>query len=62
MYVNDGPPILGGRELVEWGTPDASYPLITPAASPNVTVTEMFQGKSTIAFHKARWEDMRPNL
>jgi hypothetical protein len=42
----------------EWGTPDASYPVITPAANPNVKVTEMFQGKGTIAFHKARWEDM----
>ena len=42
----------------EWGTADASYPVITPAANPNVKVTEMFQGKGTVAFHKARWEDM----
>ena len=42
----------------EWGTADASYPVITPAANPNVTVTEMFQGKGSVEFHKARWEDM----
>ena len=42
----------------EWGTADGSYPVITPAANPNVTVTEMFQGKGSVEFHKARWEDM----
>ena len=42
----------------EWGTADVSYPVLTPAANPNVTVTEMFQGKGTVAFHEARWEDM----
>ena len=42
----------------EWGTADVSYPVLTPAANPNVTVTEVFQGKGTVAFHEARWEDM----
>lgn len=42
----------------EFGTPDASYPVITPAANPNVKVTEMFAGKGTVKFNKARWEDM----
>ncbi|WP_163338498.1 acetoacetate decarboxylase family protein [Desulfopila sp. IMCC35008] len=42
----------------EFGTADASYPVITPAANPNVKVTEMFAGKGTIKFHKTRWEDM----
>ena len=42
----------------EWGTADASYPVITPAANPNVKVTEMFAGEGSVKFHKARWEDM----
>lgn len=42
----------------EWGTADVSYPVLTPAANPNSKVTGMQQGRGTIAFHKARWEDM----
>ncbi len=42
----------------EYGTADASYPVITPAANPNVKVSEVLQGKGTVKFNKARWEDM----
>ncbi len=42
----------------EWGTADASYPVLTPAANPNVKVTEMYAGKGSVEFLKARWEDM----
>ena len=42
----------------EWGTADVSYPVLTPAANPNVQVTEVLQGEGTVAFHEARWEDM----
>lgn len=42
----------------EWGVADISYPVLTPAANPNVKVTKVLQGKGSVAFHKARWEDM----
>lgn len=42
----------------EWGSADASYPVITPAANPNVKVSEVFAGEGSVKFHKARWEDM----
>ena len=42
----------------EWDTADVSYPVLTPAANPNVQVTEVLQGEGTVAFHEARWEDM----
>ncbi|MCX2744155.1 acetoacetate decarboxylase family protein [Mangrovivirga sp. M17] len=42
----------------EWGKADVSYPVLTPADNPNVKVSEVFQGKGTISFKKARWEDM----
>ena len=42
----------------DYGTADASYPVITPAANPNVKVSEVLQGKGTVKFNKARWEDM----
>ena len=42
----------------ECGTADVSYPVLTPAANPNVTVTKVLEGKGSVAFHRARWEDM----
>ncbi len=42
----------------EWGTADASYAVLTPAANPNVKVSEMYSGNGSVTFHKARWEDM----
>lgn len=42
----------------EFGAADASYAVITPAANPNVTVTDMYQGQGTVKFRETRWEDM----
>ncbi len=42
----------------EWGTADASYAVLTPEENPNWTAKEESQGKGTVEFHKARWEDM----
>lgn len=42
----------------EWGTADVAYPVLTPAANPNVTVHKVLQGQGKVQFHKARWEDM----
>ena len=42
----------------EWGKAEASHAVLTPAANPNDKVTEMYVGKGSVKFHKARWEDM----
>ena len=42
----------------EWGTADAAYAVLTPAATPNRKVLERWQGEGTLEFHHARWEDM----
>ena len=42
----------------EWGKPDVSYAVLTPSASPNTVVKEMWRGEGTVQFHKATWEDL----
>jgi len=42
----------------EWGTADAAYAVLTPAATPNRVVKERWLGAGTVQFHHARWEDM----
>ena len=42
----------------EWGTPDVSYAVLTPAGTPNRVVKERWQGEGTVQFHKAAWEDL----
>jgi hypothetical protein len=42
----------------EWGTADAAYVTLTPAATPNRIVRERWVGEGAVRFHRARWEDM----
>ena len=42
----------------EWGKADASYAVITPAGGSTQRTLEMWRGKGTVKFHRARWEDM----
>ena len=42
----------------EWDKADVSYPVLTPAQTPNRVVQEKWQGQGTVEFHKARWEDL----
>ena len=42
----------------EWGTADVSYPVLTPAYTPNRRVLEQHIGEGRLQFHKATWEDM----
>ncbi len=42
----------------EWGTPDVAYACLTPAATPNRRIERRWTGSGTVAFHRARWEDM----
>jgi hypothetical protein len=42
----------------EWGKADASYAVITPAGGSTARTLEMWRGKGTVKFHRARWEDM----
>ena len=42
----------------EWGKPDVSYAVLTPSASPNTVVKEMWRGEGTVQFYKATWEDL----
>ena len=42
----------------EWGTADAAYAALTPAATPNRMVRERWVGEGSAQFHKATWEDM----
>jgi len=42
----------------EWGKADASYAVITPAGGSTQRTLEMWRGKGSVTFHRARWEDM----
>lgn len=42
----------------EPGVADVSYPVFTPAATPNNVIKEKWVGDGTVEFHKAAWEDM----
>jgi hypothetical protein len=42
----------------EWGEPDTSYVTITPSATPNRVVKEMWRSEGTVQFHEATWEDL----
>ncbi len=42
----------------DWGTADAAYAVLTPAATPHRQVTGTWTGQGTLTFHHARWEDM----
>ena len=42
----------------EWGTADVSYPVLTPAYTPNRRVLEQHVGDGRLQFHSATWEDM----
>jgi hypothetical protein len=42
----------------EWGKADASYAVITPAGGSTQRTLEMWRGKGSMKFHRARWEDM----
>jgi hypothetical protein len=42
----------------EWGMPDASYAVLTPADAPNRVVKERWKGEGTVQFHRATWEDL----
>jgi hypothetical protein len=42
----------------EWGKADAAYATLTPAATPNRVVTEVWRGSGKVQFHKATWEDL----
>lgn len=42
----------------EWGTADSAYAVLTPAETPNRIVKEIWRGEGTVAFHRARWEDL----
>jgi hypothetical protein len=42
----------------EWGKADASYAVITPAGGSTQRTLEMWRGKGSVKFHRARWEDM----
>jgi hypothetical protein len=42
----------------EWGKADASYAVITPAGGSTQRTLEMWRGRGTVKFHRARWEDM----
>ncbi len=42
----------------EWGKEDSAYAVITPAANSNQRVLEQHAGDGSLAFHRARWEDL----
>jgi len=42
----------------EWGAEDISYPVMTPATGGHRKVLEHATGDGTIAWNKARWEDL----
>ena len=42
----------------EWGKADIAYATLTPSASPNRIVKEMWRGEGTVQFHEATWEDL----
>jgi len=42
----------------DWGEADASYAVMTPAATPNRKVTAQWTGNGSLEWNHARWEDM----
>jgi len=42
----------------EWGTPDVSYPVLTPSGQGNSRIEARWRGAGDVRFHAARWEDM----
>jgi quinol monooxygenase YgiN len=42
----------------EWGMPDVSYAVLTPADAPNRVVRERWTGEGTVQFHRATWENL----
>jgi hypothetical protein len=42
----------------EWGTADACYAVLTPAANPNRVIQSMQRGTGEVHFHHAHWEDL----
>jgi len=42
----------------DWGEADASYPVMTPAETPNRKITAQWTGSGSVAWNRARWEDM----
>jgi hypothetical protein len=42
----------------EWGRPEVAAAVLTPAHTPNAVAQELWQGEGTVAFHRARWEDL----
>ena len=42
----------------EWGTSDACYAVMTPAAGSHRKVLEYWTGEGAVEWHRARWEDL----
>jgi len=42
----------------EWGSADTGYAVLSPAEGSNSVTTELWRGKGSVEFHKARWEDL----
>jgi hypothetical protein len=42
----------------QWGEADVAYATLTPSASPNRVVKEMWRGEGKVKFHQATWEDL----
>ncbi len=42
----------------EWGAADVECAVLTPAHTPNRRVLAMWRGQGSVAWHRARWEDM----
>ena len=42
----------------EWGTPDSSYAVLTPAETPNRRVVEQWTATGRVEWTRARWEDL----
>ena len=42
----------------EWGTPDSSHAVLTPAETPNLRVVERCVGTGRVEWTRARWEDL----
>ncbi|MDD5081917.1 MAG: acetoacetate decarboxylase family protein [Dehalococcoidales bacterium] len=42
----------------DWGEADIAYATLTPAATPNRTITEMWRGEGSVDFHQATWEEL----
>jgi hypothetical protein len=42
----------------DWGEADIAYATLTPAVTPNRTITEMWRGEGSVDFHQATWEEL----